>query len=86
MTGKEKLAYLFQHPQILEAIEQYDKHRRICKQCFNELQNADDNSEHYYEHYWANWFHSQQEANKLVTQHNLSQFGRHPITKQPRDD
>jgi len=86
VTAKQKLAFLFKHPETLEAIELYDRHHKICDECYNKLEGAPDNSEQYYDHYWQNWTHSQSQANKLVTQHNLTQFGRQPITKQPRDD
>lgn len=87
LNSKQKLATVFRHPEILEALEQYDRHHWICEQCYNKLEGAPDNSlTSYYDHYWANFFHSKSAANKLVKQHNLTQFDRHPITKEPRDD
>ena len=86
MDSRQKLKYLFQHPDTLEAIQMYDRHQSVCERCYDKLQSADDNSENYYDYYWQNWIHSQSQANKLVKQHNLTLFGRQPITQRPRDD
>jgi len=86
LNSKQKLAKVFRNPDIIGAIAQYDRHLWICEQCFNKLEENIDNSSLYYSHYWQNFYYSKEAANKLVKQHNLEEFGKNPITMEPRDD
>jgi len=86
MSNKNKLKKLFEQPNLIEVLQEYDLCYDLCRQSSLKLNQADDNSEAYYELYWDQFYGNKEVGDRLYHDYDLNQLNRKKIDFNIRDD